>query len=156
MRRKLCMHGILPHRGLSYSVTMSRSIDHDLYLLSEFKKALRRYADEPVLNLDEKFPHKFELFVQAHEMIIDKIGERIPPNKWSYYRLGLVTQGWAEYVSGIYRFRAEKNTLVIIPPRVINSSEWCPERDTPPRPLLRRQRCSRRSEAVRRSAAGRR
>jgi len=106
---------------------MSRSIDHDLYLLSEFKKALRRYADEPVLNLDEKFPHKFELFVQAHEMIIDKVGERIPPNKWSYYRLGLVTQGWAEYVSGIYRFRAEKNTLVIIPPRVINSSEWCPE-----------------------------
>jgi AraC family transcriptional regulator, transcriptional activator of pobA len=106
---------------------MSRSLDHDLYLLSEFKKALRRYADEPVLNLDEKFQPKFELFVQAHEMIIDKVGESIPPNKWSYYRLGLVTEGWADYVCGIYRFRAKKNTLVIIPPRAINSSEWHPD-----------------------------
>jgi AraC family transcriptional regulator, transcriptional activator of pobA len=106
---------------------MNRSPDHDLYLLSEFKKALRRYAHEPVLNLDEKFPHKFELFVQAHEMIIDKVGERIPPNKWSYYRLGLITEGCADYVCGIYKFKAKKNTLVIIPPRVLNSSEWHPD-----------------------------
>ncbi|MGZ3851858.1 MAG: helix-turn-helix domain-containing protein [Flavisolibacter sp.] len=106
---------------------MNSIADKDVFLLSEFKKALRKYAGEAVINLDEKFPHKFELFVQAHEMIIDKLGERMPPNKWSYYRLGLLTKGSADYMCGIYKFKAQKNTLVIIPPRVINSSEWYPD-----------------------------
>jgi len=103
------------------------SLDRDLFLLSEFKKALRKYAKEPVLNLDEKFPHKFELFVHAYEMIMDQVGERIPPHKWSYYRLGLVKKGWADYICGIYKFRAKRNTLILIPLRVINSSVWSPE-----------------------------
>lgn len=106
---------------------MSRSLERDLYLLSEFKKALRKYADEPVLNLDEKFAHKFDFFVQAHEMIIENVGERLPPHRWSYYRIGLIKEGCADYVCGIYKFKAKKNTLILIPPRVINSSEWAPE-----------------------------
>src|SRR5690348_7187004 len=105
---------------------MKRTVDDDQYLLTEFKKALRKYASEPVINLDEKFPHKFELFVQAHEMIIDKLGESIPANKWSYYRFGLVTEGYGDYRCGIHKFRMKRNTLAMIPPRVIVSSEWSP------------------------------
>ena len=105
---------------------MDSTIDQDLYLLSEFKKALRRYANQAVINLDENFPHKFELFAKGHEMIIDKLGERIPANRWSYYRFSLVTEGWGDYRCGIHKFRAEKNTLVMIPPRVIVASDWSP------------------------------
>lgn len=105
---------------------MKRVIDDDHYFLAEFKNALRKYVNEPVINLDEKFPHKFELFVQANELIIDKLGERIPANKWSYYRFGLVTEGGGNYRCGIHKFRAKRNTLVMIPPRVIVSSEWSP------------------------------
>lgn len=106
---------------------MSPILDRDLFLINEFKKALRKYADDPVLNLDEKFPHKFDFFVQAHEVIIDHVGDRIPPHKWSYYRIGLIKQGYADYIVGIYKFRAKEHTLVIIPPRVINSSSWSPD-----------------------------
>jgi len=98
--------------------------DRDLVIINEFKKALLKYANETVLNLDEKFNHKFDFFMQAHEVVIDKVGNRIPPNRWSYYRIGLVTQGAADYIVGIYKFRAKKNTLVVIPPRVINTSTW--------------------------------
>jgi len=103
---------------------MSPVSDRDLFIINEFKKALRKFAGEPVLNLDEKLLHKFDFFMQAHEVIIDKVGNHIPPNRWSYYRIGLITQGSAEYTVGIYKFKAQKNTLVVIPPRVINTSTW--------------------------------
>jgi AraC family transcriptional regulator, transcriptional activator of pobA len=101
--------------------------DRDLFIINEFKKALRKFAGDTILNLDEKITHKFDFFMQAHEVIIDNVGNRIPPNRWSYYRLGLVKKGTADYVVGIYKFQAKKNTLVIIPPRVINTSSWHPE-----------------------------
>ena len=82
--------------------------DRDLFIINEFKKALRKYAGEAVLNLDEKFQHKFDFFMQAHEVIIDKVGNHIPPNRWSYYRIGLVKEGSADYTVGIYKFKAQK------------------------------------------------
>jgi AraC-like DNA-binding protein len=87
-----------------------------------------RNAFNPVINLDEKFPHKIDLFVQVYETIIDKVGDRIPPHKWSHYRMGLLTQGSADYTCGIYKFKAKENTLLMIPPHVVNSSvNWSPD-----------------------------
>jgi AraC family transcriptional activator of pobA len=98
------------------------SLDRDEFLLSEFKKVLLRNADDPVINLDKKFPHEIDLFVQVHETIIEKVGNRIPPHKWSNYRIALLKEGAADYTCGIYKFKATKNTLVMVPPRVVNSS----------------------------------
>lgn len=103
-------------------------MDRDQFLISEFKKAFRKNAGDSVVNLDDKFPHKFDFFIQVHEEIIEKVGNRIPLHKWSYYRIGLLKQGSADYICGIYRFKAKKNTLVIIPARVINTSyNWTPD-----------------------------
>lgn len=102
-------------------------MNEDDFLLSEFKKALLRNALNPVINLDEKFPHKIDLFVQVYETIIEKVGDRVPPHKWSHYRMGLVKEGSADYTCGIYKFKAKENTLLIIPPHVVNSStNWSP------------------------------
>jgi len=97
-------------------------LNRDEFILSEFKKVLQKNSLNPVINLDEKFPHKVNLFVQAYELILNRLGSYIPPHKWSNYRIGLVKQGSAEYNCGIYKFKTKANTLIIIPPRVINSS----------------------------------
>jgi len=102
-------------------------MENDVFLMTEFKKALQRNASEALLNLDDKFNHKFDFFIQAYGEIIKTIGPRIPPHKWSYYRLGLVKQGNADFVCGMYKFKATKNTLVIIPARVVNTSNWSPD-----------------------------
>ena len=103
-------------------------MNNDDLLLSEFKKVLLRNAFHPVINLDEKFPHKIDLFAQAYEIIIDKVGDYIPPHKWSHYRIGLLTDGSADYTCGMYKFKAKENTLLVIPPRVVTaSSNWAPE-----------------------------
>lgn len=103
-------------------------MEKDQFLLSEFKKAFRKNAGDSVVNLDDKFPHKFDFFAQLYEEISHTIGREIPPHKWSYYRIGLVKQGSPEYTAGLYKFTAKKNTLIIIPARVVNTtSNWTPD-----------------------------
>jgi AraC-like DNA-binding protein len=103
-------------------------VDNDNFLVREFKKALEKYSGDDVVNLDDKFIHKFEFFIQTYEEIFQQLGNSVAPHKWSYYRIGLLTQGSADYICGIYKFKAVKNTLVIIPARVINTSiNWSPD-----------------------------
>ena len=98
--------------------------DNDQFLMSEFQKALKKHARDPILNLDQKFQHKFEFFVHRYEEILARVGTRIPPHRWSYHRIGLVKEGSADFTCGMYKFKAEKNTLIIIPARVLNTSNW--------------------------------
>jgi AraC family transcriptional activator of pobA len=90
--------------------------------ISEFKKVLRRYADEQVVDLDEKYTHKFNFQIHRYEDVLLNSRRTSPPNRWSYHRIGLLKEGDGELTIGIHKFKAKKNTLVIIPSRVITSS----------------------------------
>lgn len=98
----------------------------DQYLIREFKRILKRNAGEVYVNLDDKFTEQFNFFVQTAEAVLKETGNSIAPNRWSYHRLLLITEGAADYICGIYKFRAVKNSLVIIPARAITCSEWLP------------------------------
>lgn len=95
----------------------------DEYILNEFKKTLRRNAGGNVVDLDDGFPNKFEFTFQRFEDILRDTNRSIPPNRWSYHRIGFTTKGSGEFITGIYNFKAKKNTLIIIPSRVITSSK---------------------------------
>ena len=94
----------------------------DNLILSEIKKAIRKFANTSVVDLDDHFNHKFEFQVFRFEDILRNTSRNIPPNKWSYYRIGLIKKGSGEFITGIYKFKATKNTLVVIPARIITSS----------------------------------
>ena len=95
----------------------------DEILLNEFWKTLRINVDKDVIDMDSSFPHKFGLFVQRIENIFPDTKRSIPPNRWSYHRIVFVTKGSAEFITGMYNFKVKKNTLLIIPSRVITSSK---------------------------------
>ena len=99
-------------------------MDNDDFLLTEFKKILQKHSGKDVVDLDHKFRPRFEFFVQTYEEILQQVGNYIAPHKWSYYRIGLVKNGSADFICGIYKYKAVKNTLVLIPARVINTSTW--------------------------------
>ena len=102
--------------------------DDDDYILNEFKKSLRRKAGENVVDLDHGFSHKFEFTIQRFEDILRDTKRTVPPNRWSYNRIGFTTEGSGEFITGIYNFKARKNTLIVIPSRVITSSKnWTPD-----------------------------
>ena len=97
----------------------------DKILLSEIQKAIRIYSQTQVVDLDDKFKHKFDFYITRFEEVLKNTNRSIPPNRWSYYRIGLIKQGSGEFITGIYKFKATKNTLVVIPSRIITSSkDW--------------------------------
>ena len=95
----------------------------DNLILSELKKALRKFLHESFVDLDDHFIHKFQCELFRFEDLLRDTSRNIPPNKWSYYRIGLIKKGSGEFSTGIHKFKATKNTLVIIPAHVISSSK---------------------------------
>ena len=91
--------------------------------ISEFKKALRQYASEGVVDLDKNYHFKFNFQIHRLEDILRNSRMAAPPNRWSYYRICFLTQGESDIITGIYKFKVRKNTLYIIPARVITSSK---------------------------------
>lgn len=95
----------------------------DQYILNEFKRSLRRSNSEHVVDLDNGFGHKFDFTLQRFEDILKDTNRSVPPNRWSYHRIGFTTKGSGDFITGIYNFKAKKNTLIVIPSRVITSSK---------------------------------
>src|SRR5689334_11090607 len=94
----------------------------DNLILSEIKKAIRRFANSEIVDMDAYFNHKFEFEVFRYEEVMSNTQRSIPPNQWSYHRMGLIIQGTGEFTSGIYKYAAKADTLVVIPSRMITSS----------------------------------
>jgi AraC family transcriptional regulator, transcriptional activator of pobA len=92
-------------------------------MLQEFRRAIRANANQDVVDLDSKFAHKFDFQIQRLEHVFDDAKRTIPPNRWSYYRIVFLQQGEANFLTGIYKFKAGKNTLIVMPSRVITSSQ---------------------------------
>ena len=95
----------------------------DQIRISEFKKALRKYASEGVVDLDKNYNYKFDFQIHRYEDILRNSRMASPPHRWSYYRICLLTRGEGDMVSGIYKFKVRKKTFLVIPSRVIVSSE---------------------------------
>jgi AraC family transcriptional regulator, transcriptional activator of pobA len=97
----------------------------DQYRISEFKKVLRQNAGEGVVDLDKNYLYKFNVQIHRFEDVLRNSKGNAPPNRWSYHRIGLVTEGAGNLKTGIFSFKAKKNTLVVVPSRVIStSSNW--------------------------------
>jgi AraC family transcriptional regulator, transcriptional activator of pobA len=91
--------------------------------ISEFRKALRQYAPDEIIDLDKNYTYKFDFQIHRYENVLKNSKRTSPPNRWSYNRIGILTGGEGELTTGIYKFKAVKNTLVIIPSRMISSSK---------------------------------
>lgn len=100
----------------------------DEYRISEFKKVLRRYGGEGVVDLDKNYLHKFNVQIHRFEDVLRNSKRSAPPTRWSYHRIGLITEGGGDVKTGIFSFKAKKNTLAVVPSRVISSSSnWTPD-----------------------------
>ena len=105
--------------------------NEDERILDEFWRTLRKNALENIVDIDESFQHKFGFSVQQFEHVLKGTDRAVPPNRWSYHRIGLIKKGSGEFLTGIYNFKAHANTLVVVPARVITSSKnWSDDLET--------------------------
>jgi AraC family transcriptional activator of pobA len=98
-------------------------MNDDQIRISDFKKALQQYTSDGIVDLDKNYRYKFNFQIYRYEDVFRN--SRIParPYRWSYHRVCFIRQGEGEIITGIYKFKARKNTLFVIPSRVIASSK---------------------------------
>jgi AraC family transcriptional activator of pobA len=95
----------------------------DQIRISEFKKALQQYTSDGVVDLDKNYQYKFNFQIYRYEDVFRNSRMPARPYRWSYHRICFLKQGEGEIITGIYKFKARKNTLFVIPSRVIASSK---------------------------------
>jgi AraC family transcriptional regulator, transcriptional activator of pobA len=93
-------------------------------ILSEFRKAIKFYTRSDVVDLDNNFNEKFDFLALRLEDVF-RVNKSVPPNRWSFHRIGMITAGTGEFQTSLYKIPAKRHTLVIVPARVLtSSSKW--------------------------------
>jgi len=91
-------------------------------IISEFRKATNVNSTSQVVDLDSKYFEKFDFLALRLEDVYRQ-SRTVRSNRWSFHRIGLITNGTGEFQTGIYKIPARKNTMVIVPARMITSSK---------------------------------
>jgi AraC family transcriptional regulator, transcriptional activator of pobA len=91
-------------------------------IINRFRTAIKSYGASEVVDLDVKFFEKFDFLTIRLEDVF-RVSRTVPPNKWSFHRIGIITQGTGEFQTGVYKIPARKYTLVTVPARVMTSSK---------------------------------
>ncbi len=99
------------------------SMYDDEFLLNEFQKAFQRRPGESFIDFDKRFTYKFDLQVHRFEDVMRGTNRTVPPNRWAYHRIALIKKGSGEFTTAVYKFKAVKNTLIVMPARLITSSK---------------------------------
>jgi len=103
-------------------------MSEDQIRISAFKKALRQYTSDGVVDLDKNYNYKFDFQIHRYEDVLRNSRMAAPPHRWSYYRICFLRQGEGDVVTGIYKFKARKNTFFVIPSRmIVSSGNWTPD-----------------------------
>ncbi|HLZ17854.1 MAG TPA: helix-turn-helix transcriptional regulator [Cyclobacteriaceae bacterium] len=96
----------------------------DLSIIKEYKEAFRKYAKDGIIDLDNRLKHKFDYQIHRLETVIKELKGEVPPIRQSQYFITLVKTGSGRKSIGNFEFPIKKNTLLLIPKRVMHSSSY--------------------------------
>src|SRR5882757_6117769 len=96
----------------------------DQEIIEKYRDVFSKYARDGIVDLDKRLRHKFAYQVYRLEHVIKELGGNVPPNRQSLYYITLIQKGSGEKTVGHFTFPIIKNTLLIIPKRVIHSSKY--------------------------------
>ena len=96
----------------------------DLTIINEYKEAFRKYAKDGIIDMDNRLKHKFDYQIHRLEKVVKELKGEVPPNRQSQYFITLVKAGSGRKSIGHFEFPIKKNTLMVIPKRVMHSSSY--------------------------------
>ncbi|HEV2479485.1 MAG TPA: AraC family transcriptional regulator [Puia sp.] len=94
----------------------------DSQILDAYKEVFRRFTKDGVIDMDKRLKHKFSYQIHRLEDVVPRLGGVVPPNRQSMYYITFFLKGEARKSVGMFNFEITKNTLVLIPRRVIHST----------------------------------
>jgi len=96
----------------------------DQEIIEQYREIFHKYARDGIVDLDKRLRHKFAFQVHRLEHVIKELGGIVPPNRQSQYYIAFIQKGSGEKTVGHFTFPIVKNTLLVIPKRVIHSSKY--------------------------------
>jgi AraC-like DNA-binding protein len=94
----------------------------DSQILDAYKEVFQRFTKDGVIDMDKRLKHKFSYQIHRLEDVVPRLGGVVPPNRQSMYYITFFLKGAARKSVGMFNFDIKKNTLVLIPRRVIHST----------------------------------
>lgn len=74
--------------------------------------------------MDHRLKYKFDFQIHRLEKVVKELKGQVPPNRQSQYFITLVRNGSGRKSIGHYEFPIKKNTLMVIPKRVMHSTSY--------------------------------
>jgi AraC family transcriptional activator of pobA len=94
----------------------------DFSIFKKYNHAFERYADDGIIDIDKRIKHKIDFLVHRLEHIIPKTNGFVPPFRQTPYCIVFVKTGSGNKNIGQFSLQIKKNTVFIIPSRVISST----------------------------------
>jgi AraC-like DNA-binding protein len=93
-------------------------------IIKEYRDAFRKYANRGIIDMDHYLKHSFSFQIHRLEKVIEAWQGVIPAYRQSQFFITLIKKGKGEKTIGHFSFPIERNTLLIIPQRVAQSSRY--------------------------------
>lgn len=101
-----------------------RDMVDDKIIIEDYTRALRNFTKDGIIDLDNRLKVKFTFQIHRLEMVFKILKGTLPPIRQSHYFLTMVKQGAGQKSVGHFTFPLKKNTLLVVPKRVIHSTKW--------------------------------
>jgi len=93
-------------------------------IIEEYRDAFRKYANHGIIDMDDYLKHSFNFQIHRLEQVIEAWDGVIPPYRQSQFFITLIKTGRGEKTIGHFSFPIQKNTLLIIPQNLAQSSKY--------------------------------
>jgi AraC family transcriptional regulator, transcriptional activator of pobA len=103
---------------------ISLYMPEDTRIIDEYREAFRKYAKDGIIDMDHRLRRKFDFHIHRLETVVSELKGVVPPNRQSQYLITLVKKGSGQKTIGHFDFPIKRNTLMIVPKRVMHSSSY--------------------------------
>ena len=96
----------------------------DLAVINAYKEAFQRYSKDGIIDLDNRLKYKFTFHIYTLQTVVDTLKGVVPPHRHSQYLMTFVKKGSGQKSIGHFTFPIKNNMLMIVPKRVIHSTNY--------------------------------
>jgi AraC family transcriptional regulator, transcriptional activator of pobA len=93
-------------------------------IIKEYRDAFRKYANHGIIDMDHYLKHSFSFQIHRLEQVIEAWKGVIPAYRQSQFFITLIKKGRGAKTIGHLSFPIQKNTLLVIPQKVPQSSKY--------------------------------
>ena len=95
----------------------------DTEIVEKYREVFQQFSKDGIIDMDKRLKHTFGYQVHRLENVIGILNGVMPPNRQSAYYITFFKNGSGSKSVGLFDFPITRNTLFIVPQRVIQATQ---------------------------------